>query len=147
MSPPPATSPARSVRGWPTASISAFNGAMEPAIFFDGRSSRRRVVALGFADRLEITDPGAAGGGLLASWPYDAVRRVDGPEDALRLACAASAPLARLELRDAADRANIQRLCPALDGPGSSAPVSLRRIVAVSLAAAAAIVAMAWFGL
>src|SRR5260370_16766543 len=98
MSPPPATSPARSERDWPTVSISAFNGAMEPAVFFDGRSSRRRVVALGFADRLEITDPGAADGGLLASWPYDAVRRVDGPEGALRLACPSPRPPAPLHL-------------------------------------------------
>jgi predicted Zn-dependent protease len=120
---------------------------MEPAVFFDGRSSRRRVVALGFADRLEIADPAAPGGVLLAAWPYDAVRRVDGPEGALRLACAAAPPLARLELRDAAERANVLRLCRALDGPGSTAPVSVRRIVAASLAAGAAIVAMAWFGL
>jgi Zn-dependent protease with chaperone function len=118
---------------------------MEPILFFDGQSSRRRVVALSLGERLEITEPGE--GAALASWPYHAVRRVDGPEDALRLACTAAPPLARLELRDPAAWAEILRRCPALDGPGSAAPVSIRRIAAASLAATAAIIAMVWFGI
>src|SRR6266436_8159664 len=120
---------------------------MEPAVFFDGRSSRRRGVTLTFADCLEIADPHASDGTSLASWPYDAVRRVDGPEDVLRLACTSAPPLARLELRDPTARANILRLCRALDGPGSAAAVSVWRIAAASLAAAAAILAMVWFGM
>jgi predicted Zn-dependent protease len=120
---------------------------MEPAVFFDGRSSRRRGVTLAFADRLEITDPCGSDGTPLASWPYDAVRRVDGPEDALRLACTAAPPLARLELRDPAARANVIRLCRALDGPGSAARISAWRIAAASLAAVAAILGMIWFGM
>ena len=105
---------------------------MEPAVFFDGRSSRRRGVTLAFGDRLEIADPGTSDGTPLASWPYDGVRRVDGPEDALRLACTAAPPLARLELRDAAARANVIRLCRALDGPVSAARISVWRIAAAS---------------
>src|SRR6516164_2007389 len=114
---------------------------MEPAVFFDGRSSRRRIVALAFNDRLEIADPAAPDGPPLAVWPYDAMRRVDSPEGALRLACRMAPPLARLELRDPAERANILRLCGSLDGTGSAAPISVGRIVA------AAIIAMAWFGM
>jgi Zn-dependent protease with chaperone function len=120
---------------------------MEPAVFFDGRSSRRRIVALAFNDRLEIADSTAPDGPPLAVWPYDAMRRVDSPEGALRLACTMAAPLARLELRDLAERDNILRLCGSLDGPGSTAPIAVRRIVAASIAAAAAIIAMAWFGM
>jgi len=120
---------------------------MEPAVFFDGRSSRRRIVALAFNDRLEIADPAAPDGPPLAVWPYDAMRRVDSPEGALRLACMMAPPLARLELRDPAERDNILRLCGSLDGTGSAAPISVRRIVAASIAAAAAIIAMAWFGM
>ena len=120
---------------------------MEPAVFFDGRSSRRRIVALAFNDRLEIADPAAPDGPPLAVWPYDAMRRVDSPEGALRLACTMAPPLARLELRDPAEQDNILRLCGSLDGPGSTAPISVRRIVAASIAAAAAIIAMAWFGM
>src|SRR5215472_3995868 len=120
---------------------------MEPAVFFDGRSSRRRIVALAFNDRLEIADPAAPDGLPLAVWPYDAMRRVDSPEGALRLTCTMAPPLARLELRDPAERDNILRLCGSLDGLGSAAPISVRRIVAASIAAAAAIIAMAWFGM
>ena len=101
---------------------------MEPAVFFDGRSSRRRIVALAFNDRLEIADPAAPDGLPLAVWPYDAMRRVDSPEGALRLACMMAPPLARLELRDPAERDNILRLCGSLDGPGSAAPISVRRL-------------------
>ena len=120
---------------------------MEPAVFFDGRSSRRYIVALAFNDWLEIADPAAPDGPPLAVWPYDAMRRVDSPEGALRLACMMAPPLARLELRDPAERDNIFRLCGSLDGPGSAAPISVRRIVAASIAAATAIIAMAWFGM
>src|SRR5260370_25520791 len=130
MSPPPAKWSAGLARGWLTASISACRGAMEPAVFFDGRSSRRHVVALAFTDRLEIADPDAPDGPPLASWPYDAVRRVDGPDGAVRLACVAAPPLARPELRDAATQDNIPRLCPAPARPGSAPPGPVVRIIA-----------------
>jgi Zn-dependent protease with chaperone function len=120
---------------------------MDPAVFFDGQSSRRRVVTLTFVDCLQMVAADEPDGTPLASWPYDAVRRADGPEGALRLACTAATPLARLELRDAAAQAEILRRCGALDGPGSAAAVSVWRIAAASLAAAAAIVAMVWFGM
>jgi predicted Zn-dependent protease len=120
---------------------------MEPSVFFDGRSSRRHVVTLAFTDRLEIADSGAPDDAPLARWPYDAVRRVDGPDGVLRLACTVAPPLARLELRGAAETATVLRLCRALDGPGSAAVVPVWRIVAASLAAAAAIIGMAWFGM
>src|SRR5271169_2081958 len=120
---------------------------MERAVFFDGRSSRRRNVTLTFADRLVIADSEASRGTPPAFWPYDTIHRVDGPEDVLRLACTAAPPLARLELRDAAARANMLRLCPALDGPGGTAVVSVWRIAAASLAATAAILGMVWFGM
>src|SRR5437588_11422660 len=87
MLPPPATSSPPLVKASPTASISACSAAMEPAVFFDGRSSRRHLVTLAFTDRLEIADAAAPDGAPLAAWPYEAVRRVDGPDGALRLAC------------------------------------------------------------
>jgi hypothetical protein len=120
---------------------------MERAVFFDGRSSRRRNVTLTFANCLVIGDSEASSDTPLAFWPYDTVRRVDGPEDVLRLACTTAPPLARLELREAAARANMLRLCAAIDGPGSAAIVSAWRIAAASLAAAAAILGMVWFGM
>lgn len=120
---------------------------MEPAIFYDGQSNRRHLVALTFIDRLEIAECDAPPGVTLALWPFDKVRRADGPEGRLRLSCATAPPLARLELRDPAQRAEILRRCPALDGSGSATPLPPWRIVAASLAAAAAIVGMVWFGM
>jgi Zn-dependent protease with chaperone function len=147
MLPPPASWSAGLVRGWPTASTSACSGTVEAAVFFDGLSSRRHVVRLSFADRLEIITVEAPDTALLASWPYDAVRRVDGPASALRVSCTTAPPLARLELRDPSARANILRLCPALDGPGGAGTVSVWRIAVASLAAGVTIIAIAWFGM
>jgi hypothetical protein len=101
---------------------------MDPAVFFDGQSSRRHIVTLAFADRLEIAAADEPGGTTLACWPYEAMRRANGPAGALRLACTTAPPLARLELRDASAQADILRLCHALDGPGSAAAISVRRI-------------------
>lgn len=120
---------------------------MERATFYDGQSNRRHAVALTFTDRLEIAESDAPPGVILALWPYDKVRRADGPDGTLRLSCTTAPPLARLELRYPAERAEILRRCRALDGSGSATPLPPWRIVAASLAAAAAIVGMAWFGM
>jgi Zn-dependent protease with chaperone function len=120
---------------------------VEAAVFFDGLSSRRRIVTLSFADSLEIVAAEAPDSAPLASWPYGAVRRVDGPANALRVSCTTAPPLARLELRDPSALANILRLCPALDGPGGAGTVSVWRIAVASVAAGVTIIAMAWFGM
>jgi predicted Zn-dependent protease len=120
---------------------------MDRAVFYDGQSNRRHAVTLVFGDRLEIAEEGAPPGTQLALWPYDKIRRADGPVGALRLSCTTAPPLARLELRDPAARDEILRRCPALDGHGSATPLPPWRIVAVSLAAAAAIAGMVWFGM
>ena len=67
-------------------------------------------MTLAFTDRLEIADSGGPDGAPLATWPYDAGRRVDGPGGVLRLACTAALPLARPELRGTAVRAAVLRL-------------------------------------
>ena len=112
------------------------------AVYFDGRSSQRRPIELRFGASLDILEDG----GCVASWPYAQIRAADSPPGTLRLSCLTAAPLARLELRDAAAQASIQRHCPALRGPGGADAISVGRIAAWSLAAAAAIVAVIWFG-
>ncbi len=112
------------------------------SVFFDGRSSQRRAVELRFAACLEILQDGSC----VESWPYAEIRAADSPPGIMRLCCLSAAPLARLELRDAGARANIERRCPALAGPGAAQATSVGRIAAWSLAAAAAIVAVIWFG-
>jgi Zn-dependent protease with chaperone function len=120
------------------ASLPAGPGAA--AVYFNGLSSRRRLVTLGFADRLELREPDQP----KVAWPYDDIRRADSPAGILRLSCLSAPALARLEIRDPALAAELTARCPRLDEnrPGGGAVT----IVGWSLAAAASIIAMVWFG-
>src|SRR5580704_1823329 len=120
-------------------SLSAGPGAS--AIYFDGLSSRRHLVSLKFRERLELDEPDQA----RVAWGYDDIRRADSPAGMLRLSCLTAPALARLEIRDPALASEVIARCPRIDenrpGRGGAAV-----IVAWSLAAAASIVAMVWFG-
>lgn len=113
-----------------------------PAVFFDGQSNRRHTVEARFAGAIAIVQ----GGTMLASWDYATVRRVDAPADAMRLWSTAAPPLARLELHDPAAWREVEQFCPDLTGPGGVKPISVAKIAGWSLAAAAAIAGMIWFG-
>ncbi len=117
------------------------DGPGGPAIYFDGTSSRRRAVSLGFKDRLEINGDART----LAAWSYADIRRADSPSGTLRLTCLTAPALARLEIRDAAVAAELIRRCTELDRnfPGRH---GIARIVGWSLAAAVSIVAVVLFG-
>jgi Zn-dependent protease with chaperone function len=97
-----------------------------PAVHFDGATNRRRLVTLAFKDKLDI-------------------RRADGPAGILRLSCLSAPTLARLEIRDAAQAAEIAARCTQLDEnvPGRH---GVGTIIGWSLAAAASIVAVVMFG-
>lgn len=110
--------------------------------FFDGLSSRRHPAECHFGATLDMLEDGAC----LASWPYADIRRVDAPATIMRLCCVSAPPLARLELRNPAMQRSIERFCPLLTGPGGAQPISIPRIAAWSLAVAAVIVGMIWFG-
>jgi Zn-dependent protease with chaperone function len=112
------------------------------AIFFDGRSSRRRAVSLAFKGQLEITEPDAAP----ILWAYADIREVDGAQGTLRVMCLSAPPLARLEIRDARLAAELASRCPRLaenrlDGR------AVTRIVGWSLAAVISIVALVTFAI
>jgi len=110
-------------------------------IYFDGRSSRRRLVTLAFSDRLELNEPSEAA----IFWPYADIRRADGPAGTLRLTCLIAPALARLEIRDPALATELVARCTRLDenavGRGGVAT-----IIGWSLAAAVSIVAVVLFG-
>jgi Zn-dependent protease with chaperone function len=111
------------------------------AIYFDGLSSRRRAVSLGFGDALEINEDGCTP----VAWRYDDIRRADSPAGSLRVSCIAAPALARLEIRDAAVAAELSSRCARLDRdvPGRR---SVGAIVGWSLAAAVSIVAVVLVG-
>ena len=86
--------------------------AQAGAVYFDGTSSRKHQVTLRVGAALEIVEDGA----VVATWPFEAIRRADGSTvNRLRLSCAAAAPLARLEIEDPATIAAVTARSSALD--------------------------------
>lgn len=112
------------------------------AVFFDGRSNRRRLVSLAFGSQLEIAEFSQT----TATWAYDEIRRVDGPPGVLRLTCLSASPLARLEIRDPAIVPEIEIRATHLD-EGTPGRHGVGKIIGWSLAAAASIVAMVMLGM
>lgn len=109
-------------------------------IYFDGRSNRKRKVTLHLATGLEISEHGA----VIATWPFDAIRRADGPDDKLRLSCLAALPLARLEIADTALQQAIITRCTSLDVGRER---QTWRIAGWSLAAVTSIVMLVVYGI
>jgi Zn-dependent protease with chaperone function len=118
----------------------------QPAIFFDGLSSRRRHVVLTLGDALEIAEPGEAQAGrTVTRWAYDEIRRADGPAGILRLTSKSAPSLARLEVRDAVFSADLAGRCPRLDEHQATGR-GVAKIVGWSVAAAVSIVCVVLFG-
>jgi Zn-dependent protease with chaperone function len=114
-----------------------------PAVYLDGQTNQKHRVTLKPSSALEIAEDGV----FLAAWAYGDIRRADGPKNILRLRNIAASKLARLEIADPSAQAQLQRLCTLLDGEGAVGNVSTARIVFWSLAAAASLLAVIWFGL
>src|ERR1700686_3091185 len=116
-------------------------GAGGSAIYFDGTSSRRRLVTLAFNDGLELQEAPET----VTEWPYADIRRADSPSGTLRLTCLTAPALARLEIRDAAVAAELSSRCTRLDEniPGRR---GVATIIGWSLAAAVSIVVVVLFG-
>ncbi len=110
--------------------------------FFDGASSRRRVVTLDLEPTLAILEDGVA----IAEWPYKSVRRISADNGLLRLKSVGAPELARLELRDPALQARLVALCPKI-GEAASPDVSTRAVVFWSLAAIASILGLVFFAI
>ena len=105
--------------------------ATQPTVYFDGTSSRRRIVSLEFGDTLNIVENGVT----LASWAYDAIRRAEGRPGALRLSAIGAPELARLEIDDAALAAQLLARATLIDKHDSER-ASAAKIVGWSIAAA-----------
>lgn len=110
------------------------------AVYRDGTSNRKRAVTLRFAEQLQIIEDGT----VVAAWPYDDIRRADGPHR-LRVSCISALPLARLETDSEAVAQELISRCRSLDA--ALAGRQTWRIVAWSLAAACSIVAVTLFGI
>ena len=97
---------------------------------------------LRLGDALEIVEDGS----VIATWPYDTIRRADGPPGMLRLSSTAALPLARIETEDPATIEALTARCTSLD-VGSRRHQADLRIVFWSLAAVCSIVAVVMFGI
>ena len=112
-----------------------------PAAYFDGVTNRKHRVELRFGPVLDIVEDGA----IIATWPFDSIRLVDGPSGLLRFGSVSAEPLARLEVADAATAQELVRHCKSLEvGRG---PRQVGRIVGWSLAAVCSIVAIVIYGI
>ena len=112
------------------------------AVYFDGRSNRKRKVALRLEAALEIFEQGLHVG----AWPYGEVRSVHGRPGTMRLRCTKALPLARLEISEPAVQQAVAAHCPALEAAGQGR-VKTGKIVFWSLAAVCSIVGLSWFGI
>jgi Zn-dependent protease with chaperone function len=112
------------------------------AVYLDGQSNRKRDVTLRFTDTLDIVEQDT----VVASWPYDQVRRADGPPGLLRLSCETAPALARLEVADEMTIRMVASACKSL-GAGHASGGQTLRIVAWSLAAVVSIIGMTWVGI
>src|SRR5215472_9677749 len=113
-----------------------------PVVFFDGRSSRRRIVSLVLGNALEIREDGAAS----VLWPYDDIRQADSPPGMLRVNCLSAPSLARLDIRDPALAAALVARCAHLHENQLDGRATLK-IVGWSLAAVASIVLLVIFAI
>jgi predicted Zn-dependent protease len=112
------------------------------AIYFDGRSSRRRTVSLALNDALEMREEGAAP----VLWVYEDIRQADSPPGMLRVNCLSAPPLARLDIRDAGIAAALVARCPRLRENDLNGR-AIARIVGWSLAAVISIVVVVVFAI
>ena len=118
----------------------------QPAIFFDGVSSRKRRVTLTLGEALEIAelnDMQAAP--TVSRWAYADIRRADSPPGILRLTSTSAPLLARLEIRDIPLAAEIVARCLRLDEHLTTRR-GVAKIVGWSVAAAVSIVCVVLFG-
>jgi predicted Zn-dependent protease len=114
-------------------------GSEIQAVYFDGRSNRRRMVKLRAGAALEILENGEP----VAHWPYADIRRAEGDGSVLRLRLEPVNSLARLEIRDPAAAQEIAAHCFALDAHDGKGHV--KHVVFWSLAAACSIILVVIF--
>jgi Zn-dependent protease with chaperone function len=114
------------------------------AVFYDGSSSARHSVTVEAAP--ECLRIRGADGTTIAEWPYGELKAQSAPDAVMRLARAGGAALARLEVREPALIAEIDRLADTLDRTGRTERRTRTRVVFWIVAATVSLVLVAVFG-
>ncbi len=113
-------------------------------VYFDGKTSARHDVLIDAAPgALRVC---ALDGSVLAEWPYAELQGLSASADVLRLGRLNNPVLARVETRDPALAAEIDRLAVTLDRSGTAERRSRKKVVAWSVAAVVSLVLVGVFG-
>jgi Zn-dependent protease with chaperone function len=113
--------------------------------YFDGvTSAMHEVFVACLPIGVEITD---AQGGVIAVWPYDRLKHLNAPDHVFRIGLRRSDKLERLEIEDQYIAHAIDLACPDIDRTGIQARSERRKATAASFVAAAALLAVAFFGI
>jgi Zn-dependent protease with chaperone function len=120
-----------------------------PAVYFDGTSSARNdvVVELGGVTLRILAIGGPHSDRVLDEWAYADLRRMSAPDGVLRLGRRGETLLARLELRDPTLVDAVENRAESLDRSGARERRLHRKVVTLSIAAAASLIVTAVFGL
>jgi Zn-dependent protease with chaperone function len=112
------------------------------ATFFDGLTNRKRAVRVRIGSSLDIVEEDRP----VATWPLDAIRLVDLKPAMMRLRVTQGQELARLTVADEDMIAAVSAACPNLLVEDHTRKASMARIVFWSMAAAASLLAVIFFG-
>lgn len=104
-------------------------------VFVDGVSNRRRTVQVRIGINLDMLE----GDQVIASWPWDSIRKADAARDELRLRSVEGPELARLNVADPQVSKTIVSYSPSLLKGTAGGRTSTPKIVAWSIAAAVSI--------
>lgn len=119
-------------------------GKTGTGFFFDGVTGARRDVAIELApSALKIRSPA---GEELSEWPYIKLEHASAPEHVFRIALRENPNLARLEIFDPEFAHEIDLLAPLIDRTGAEARRAEKRVVGWAIAATAALVLAAIYG-
>lgn len=114
------------------------------SVYFDGVTSALHEVIVALTpSAVQIRNPDDS---LIAEWPYERLKHLNAPHHIFRIGLRKSDKLERLEIEDQDIAHAIDLACPDIDRSGSSARAERRRAMAASFAAAAALVAVAFYG-
>jgi Zn-dependent protease with chaperone function len=113
--------------------------------YFDGVTSALHEVMVSCTQSgVQIRNPDDT---LIAEWPYERLKHLNAPDHIFRIGLRKSDKLERLEIEDQDIAQAIDLACPDIDRTGTSARAERRRASIASLAAAAALLLVAFYGI
>jgi Zn-dependent protease with chaperone function len=115
------------------------------SVYFDGLTSALHEVMVSCTPTgVQIRNPDDR---LIAEWPYERLKHLNAPDHIFRIGLRKNDRLERLEIEDQDIAHAIDLACPDIDRSGASARTERRRATFASLAATAALLLVAFYGI